>query len=259
VHDAVERVLAERAARRGARLRTVGLTGAVLLHAAVVAAAVVVPRLTQEEREPLEFVAVTIVPAAALGNPRATSRAEPEPETAPEPVVEEPEPEPVPPEPETEAPPPLPTKEPEPRKPEPKPEPRRPAADRRDERPPQPAAGRDEGAERGTPRGAGSSSFGLQLSGVGDPTFTYGYYLDRMLALIERNWRRPPTDGVRLEVAIDFTIRRDGTVEDLEIAESSGYNAFDLAGYRAVQTASPLPPLPAGYRKDALAIRLIIR
>jgi len=259
VRDAVERVLAERAARRGARLRTVGLTGAVLLHAAVVAAAVVVPRLGQEERKPLEFVAVTIVPAAALGNPRATQRPEPEPEAAPEPVVEEPElPEPEP-EPDPEVPP-LPVKEPEAKKPEPKkPETRRPAADRRDERPPEPAPGRDEGAEGGAPRGTGSSSFGLQVTGVGDPTFTYGYYLDRMLSLIERNWRRPPTDGARPEVALDFTIRRDGTVEDLEIAESSGINAFDLAGFRAVQTASPLPPLPAGYRKDSLAIRLIIR
>jgi len=251
MHDAVERVLAERAARRGAWLRTVGLTGAVLLHAAVVAAAVVVPRLTQEEREPLEFVAVTIVPAAALGGPRTPSRPDPEPETAPEPVPNEPEPEPERPEPETEAPPPLPEKEPEPKKREPKPEARR--------RPAEPAPGRDRGTESGSPRGTGTSSFGLQVTGVGDPTFTYGYYLDRMLALIERNWRRPPTDGARPEVSLDFTIRRDGTVEDLEVAESSGINAFDLAGFRAVQTASPLPPLPAGYRKDSLSIRLIIR
>jgi outer membrane biosynthesis protein TonB len=47
-------------------------------------------------------------------------------------------------------------------------------------------------------------------------------------------------------------------VAELDVAETSGLSAFDLAGLRAVQAASPLPPLPAGYRKDSLAIRLLI-
>ena len=80
-----------------------------------------------------------------------------------------------------------------------------------------------------------------------------------MLALIERNWRRPPTGDALPEVALTFRIRRDGRVEEVEVEASSGLRAFDLAGLRAVENASPLPPLPAGYRKDSLSVRLIIR
>ena len=38
------------------------------------------------------------------------------------------------------------------------------------------------------------------------------------------------------------------------MAESSGYNSFDLAALRAVQNASPFPPLPRAYRHDSLGV-----
>jgi TonB family protein len=255
--DAVERVLERRRREHLGRLRGAGLAGAVLLHAALAAAAFVVPRLGAEERQPIEFVSVRIIPAQALGTPQPPAPRVAAPEPEPEVEAPEPEPEPEPEEPVLPAPEP---EKPAPRRPEPTPpRPTQPAPtpNRAEPAPPSEAT---PGSRQGSPAGSptGTAAQGAQLAAIGDPDFTYGYYLDRVLAAIEAQWRRPPTDGVRLEVALDFRIRRDGTVAELDVAETSGLSGFDLAGLRAVQAASPLPPLPAGYRKDSLAIRLLI-
>jgi TonB family protein len=180
---------------------------------------------------------------------------EPEPEpTMPEPTPREPERRPEP------------RREPTP--PAPRPSEQRPAEPRPAEPRPRPSAPADgvgkvgdPGDRPGSPAGSpsGTSGLGARLAGVGDPSFTYGYYRDRMLALIERNWSRPPTGDALPEVALTFRIHRDGRVGDVEVETSSGIRAFDLAGLRAVENASPLPPLPSGYRKDSLSVRLIIR
>jgi len=255
MEDAVELVLARRRRRQPGRLPALGIAAALGLHVALTAMAVLLPRLDAAQKAPLEFVAVRIVPAQALGKPEPPPP-RPEPEVTappvPEPEVVEPEPEPqapVLPEPEP--------KKPEPSKPDPKPEAKQPpvAAPSRPASPD--AAPQRQGSPAGSP--TGTAALGPQVATVGDPDFTYGYYLDRVLAAIEANWRRPPTDGVAIEVVVDFRIQRDGTVRELDVAEPSGLSSFDLAGLRAVQAASPLPPLPAGYRKSSLAIRLIIR
>jgi protein TonB len=248
VRDAVDNILAARRQRSLGRLRTSGLVGALVLHAALASAAVLAPYLNHAEREPLEFVAVEIVPARALGRPQPPPRRETPRPPEPEPQAPEPEPEPEPETPVLPAP-----RDDKPQKPAQKPAEPEPS-------PQQPAASATDGGRRGAADGSatGTSALGPQVA-VGDPSFTYGYYLDRVLASIEAQWRRPPTDGAPLEVVLTFRIRRDGRVDNLQIAEPSGLNAFDLAGLRAVQSASPLPPLPAGYRKDDLAVRLIIR
>jgi TonB family protein len=254
MEDAVERVLERRRREHLGRLRGAGLAGAVLLHLAIAAAAFVVPRLGAEERQPIEFVSVRIIPAQALGTPQPPA---PQP-AAPQPEVEETEPEPEP-EPEPEEPV-LPAPKPEPPRPQPTPPRSTEPATTPSRAEPAPPSEGSPGSRQGSPAGSptGTAAEGAQLAAIGDPDFTYGYYLDRVLAAIEAQWRRPPTDGARLEVALDFRIRRDGTVAELDVAETSGLSAFDLAGLRAVQAASPLPPLPAGYRKDTLAIRLLI-
>ena len=257
MEDAVALVLERRRRRHPGRLPVAGIIAAVLLHLAITATAAVLTRFDAEKAAPLEFVAVRIVPAQALGRPEPPPQAKP-PAPEPEPEVAAPEPEPEPevaivpepkkPEPEA--------KKPEPKKPQPTPPAAKPSAAA-----PKPATETPATAHQGSPTGSptATSAVGAQVAALGDPDFTYGYYLDRVLAAIEANWRPPPTDGARIEVAVDFRIRRDGTVTELDIATSSGLSSFDLAGLRAVQAASPLPPLPAGYRKDSLAIRLLIR
>ena len=111
----------------------------------------------------------------------------------------------------------------------------------------------------GSPTGAASGvALGAAVAGLDNPTFTYGYYLDQMLALIQSRWVRPPL-GSGIETTIAFRIERDGRLSELRIEQSSGYSSFDLAGLRAVQAASPLPPLPRSYTHGSLGVRLIFK
>lgn len=251
---AVDRVLRQRELRDGARLRTFGLILALLLHAGVLATAIWGPGLFRPPQHPLRFVPIKLVPLRALGVEQpAPRRAPPKPKPPPpEPPPPAPEPEPPAPEPEPEPKAILPA--PEPAKPEP--EPRRPPAA-------EPAAASPPAApteRRGSPRGdaLGTSSLGAEVAGVDNPDFTYSYYLDQMLSTIEAQWLRPPVDA-GVEAVIHFRIRRGGEIEDLEVAQPSGSNTFDLAALRAVQNAAPFPPLPASYRSDSLGVNLIVR
>ena len=110
------------------------------------------------------------------------------------------------------------------------------------------------GSPQGNPLATGGPA---EVSGFDDPDFTYSYYVDQMLARIRARWIRPELGG-DIKMVLHFTIHADGKVTDLEILESSGYNSFDRAGMRAVQTAT-LPPLPKSYRRGVLGVRLIVR
>lgn len=278
----VHRILSARARRTTRRAEAISLGAAFLLHALVFAVALILPRL-QPRPEPLQFVPVQVIPAQALGvrRPAPPKR---KPAEAEKPAPAEPEPEPEPAKEPEEAPPPpkddvpvLPTKEeppknqvkpPEPRKPPP--EPQRPTPKPGEASKPQersapsdtrpgvaPGETGDQlgrrGAESGSP--VGTTAFGSRI-GVENPDFTYGYYLDRLLSLIDAQWQRPNMGEVK--AVIHFQIGKDGSISDLRVAESSGYNSFDFAALRAVQSAAPFPPLPRGYKNDSLGVNLIV-
>ena len=292
---AVDRILERRARGTGRRPEAVSLAMAVLLHGLAVALVLLLPRLSPPP-PPLSFVPVQIIPAQALGvrkpasRPKAKKPSPPAPEPAarepeperPEPSKPEPKPEPV----KTAAKPQddvpvLPDKAPDkPKKPE-KPQPsstggeRKPGEKPPEKTPPKPPASGGTGnnpagtAAQGTPDGEagrrggptgnplGSSAFGSEIAGL-DSDFKFGYYIDQLLGAIDSKWVRPPLgEGVR--AIISFRIERDGSLTDLQVAESSGYNSFDLAALRAVQNASPFPPLPRAYRQDSLGVNLIVR
>lgn len=116
----------------------------------------------------------------------------------------------------------------------------------------------DQVGRRGSAAGSalGTTAFGSRI-GVDNPDFTYGYYLDRLLSLIDAQWQRPNMGEVR--AVIHFEIARNGSISDVRVAESSGYNAFDFAALRAVQSAAPFPPLPRGYRNESLGVNLIVQ
>jgi colicin import membrane protein len=225
-----------------------------LVHLAILAAVFLGPALLADRPEPIKFVEVTVLPSAALQpgpRPVAAQRTR-----APEPAPEKP-PE-KPPEPPKEEPPPdVPVLQPE-KKPEP----------RREETPPrvpdtapvardQPA--REAGVDRdlGRPASTGDSATAA-IASFDDPDFRYGYYIDRVLALIRDNWN-PPDLGRTVEMMVSFRITADGEIEQLRIVTSSRVGSFDRAGLRAVEASSPLPPLPRGYQKPSLGVNLIIR
>ena len=113
---------------------------------------------------------------------------------------------------------------------------------------------------RGGPDGTafGTSPFGSSEASFDDPNFMYGYYVQQMLALIGSNWVRPRA-APGTEMIIHYNISRQGKLSEIEIVKESGNRAFDLAGFRAVALASPLPPLPQSYRADSLGVNLVIR
>ncbi|HEX9667868.1 MAG TPA: hypothetical protein VGC93_00170, partial [Thermoanaerobaculia bacterium] len=163
---AVDRVLAQRARRQGSAPWLASLAAAAGLHVLATALFLFLPRVFHHPAPPLEFVPVTILPAAALGvpNPRRAAPPPPEPEPAAEEAPAEPEPAPL--------------DEELPALPAPEEPPKRPAREA-----PAPAGdlAREEGSERGSgesgerrgsPGGsrAGTTAFGSEIVGV-DPDF----------------------------------------------------------------------------------------
>jgi periplasmic protein TonB len=235
-------------------------------HLLFAAVALLLPRLNPPP-QPMDFVPVQIIPAQALGvrRPAPPRKKAPEPaaEKAP---AEEPEakPEAAPPKPPDDVPV-LPSpdadKQKKPEKPKPE-TPRTVLPDEGEERPAGTAPGEtgDQLGRRGGPHGnpLGTTAFGSELAGVDNPDFTYGYYLDRLLSLIDAQWMRPNM-GTGVKTVIFFRINRDGSMTDLRVEQSSGYNSFDLAALRAVQNAAPFPPLPRAFQHDSLGVNLIVR
>jgi TonB family protein len=72
-----------------------------------------------------------------------------------------------------------------------------------------------------------------------------GSYVKEMKRLIQSKWT-PPKGMQEKHVVSVFTIRRNGTIEDPTIVESSGTQSVDESAMAALKAASPLPKLPAG-------------
>ncbi|MGH7563760.1 MAG: TonB family protein [Gemmatimonadota bacterium] len=82
--------------------------------------------------------------------------------------------------------------------------------------------------------------------------FQFPWYLEEMVRKVQRNWRPPGTTS--LKTTIYFRIERTGRVTDMRVETSSGHFTFDQAAQRAIQAASPMPPLPGEYSSDYLGV-----
>lgn len=274
----VNGVLADRSRRHGRNAEARSFLAALALHGLLLVVVLLAPRL-KTPPPPLEFVPVQIIPAQALGVRRP---APPRRKTPPAPPAETPAPEepkaeaaPLKPEPADDVPS-LPDPDSDKKKPaEPKPkppEPSRPTPDKgatsregsgkTEEGKSGTAPGEtgDQLGRRGGPQGnpLGTTAFGSEVGGLDNPDFTYAYYLDRLLSLIDAQWARPAM-GSGVKAVVFFRIGRDGKMTDLQVEQSSGYNSFDLAALRAVQNAAPFPPLPRAYKHEDLGVHLIVR
>jgi len=249
MREPIDLQLTQRRSRVLGQRRMKGVVASLILHSGIAAALFFGPSLLASRSEPLEFVAVQIVPLQALGTPQP--RPAPPKPSPPEPAIPTPEKE--------KKPPPEPEKKTEtkPRvQPKTQPAEAKSAAGRDKSPRPAPEQQQPQGSPTGNP--AGTSPFGAAVAALDNPDFTYGYYLDQMLGLIGSNWR-PPVTGEQLQAVVHFVVTREGVIQEVSVAESSGNSAFDLAGLRAVQSSSPLPPLPASYRHQSLGVNLILR
>ena len=110
------------------------------------------------------------------------------------------------------------------------------------------------------PASVGEASGGLSVGGGTDTPgipsdFQFTYYVERMLALIEARWSKPPVSGSP-RACVRFTIARSGRVDGIQLEESSGVPSYDRAALRALYAANPLPPLPPAYPKSTLTVHL---
>jgi TonB family protein len=118
-------------------------------------------------------------------------------------------------------------------------------------------SGAGSGGRPGPGSGPGS---GLALGGGGgmlsldSANFPFSYYLRQVTGRIEENWVRPQQNLGR--VVVYFRIKRDGTIAEPQIYESSRNQAVDLLASGAIKRSDPFPPLPVEFGGDYLGIYL---
>jgi TonB family protein len=121
------------------------------------------------------------------------------------------------------------------------------------------------GSESGISFGVGSGSgggvgFGSEFSSqIGLSNFPFNYYLENMIGRISSNWLKTQvSSGMSDELftVVKFKIYRDGKISVVEIEESCGIRALNMAAVRAIQSSAPFAPLPDGYEEEALIIHL---
>jgi protein TonB len=84
--------------------------------------------------------------------------------------------------------------------------------------------------------------------------FPFTYYLRQVTGRIEENWVRPQNNQGR--VIVYFRIKRDGSVLEPQVHESSRNQALDMLAAGAVKRSEPFPPLPVEFGGDHLGIYL---
>ncbi|MCB1032202.1 MAG: FG-GAP repeat protein, partial [Acidobacteria bacterium] len=156
----VEQVLERRQARDRAALGRFSTVTSILLHALLVAALILGPRLGRQERPPIKYVSAQIVPLQALGRPEPPPKAPPQKPRAEPPPPPQPQPEVASPKEETPTP-----KDPEiPVLPDRKAPAAPPAAPAPEPLPPAPPV--RQGSETGNNRG--TAAFGAAVAALGD-------------------------------------------------------------------------------------------
>jgi TonB family protein len=80
-----------------------------------------------------------------------------------------------------------------------------------------------------------------------------GFYLAAAQNKIWANWARQIRPELAGNVKVAFTIHRDGSIDQVEILESSGSATIDRLAERAV-VSTQLGPIPNSYEKDTILI-----
>ena len=89
--------------------------------------------------------------------------------------------------------------------------------------------------------------------------FPMGDYRDLINASVRAKWLIPSnlknTFGI---TAVIFYIDRNGRITGLQVETSSGNNSLDSAALSAVWGAAPFPPLPKGFPRERVGVRLFL-
>jgi outer membrane biosynthesis protein TonB len=129
--------------------------------------------------------------------------------------------------------------------------PHRPEPPARPQPTPAPAAGGRGGAGPGGGLALGTGSGMLSLDAA---NFPFTYYLRQVTGRIEENWVRP--QGHLGRVIVYFRIKRDGSIVEPQVYESSRNQTVDMLAAGAIKRSEPFPPLPVEFAGDYLGIYL---
>lgn len=136
---------------------------------------------------------------------------------------------------------------------EPEPEPEETVPDPEKTPPETPKPREERPTPRAGPERAETRGVDAPITLEGKP-FPFPWYLEQLVRKVERNWR--PSSNT-LSATIHFRIDAGGRIQDVKVHESSGNSLFDMAARRAVEAASPLPPLPDEYQGDWLGVYFV--
>jgi periplasmic protein TonB len=106
------------------------------------------------------------------------------------------------------------------------------------------------------PANAPNANIPVQVSG-GDFGSRYGWYVNVIKTRVQQNWLLPEvatSTPAGATVYIQFSIRRDGSTDDISVATSSGYPSLDTSCLRAVQRVDTFGALPSGYDQSSLSV-----
>lgn len=98
--------------------------------------------------------------------------------------------------------------------------------------------------------------FGDGGGNAGAGNFPYAWYVQSIKKKLDSNWNVTSGFSNRIYAQVVFTIKKDGNIQEAQVEEGSGNDIFDRAALRAVESASPLPPLPSGFDEPDLRVHV---
>lgn len=109
------------------------------------------------------------------------------------------------------------------------------------------------GGAGGAPSGSGGGFGGGQGVRVGGGTGQEGlhsWYARQVEQRVGQNWLRSSLGTLArpVESVVSFEVMRNGAIHRVQLEQSSGVRAVDLAAQRAIRASSPLPALPPELR-----------
>lgn len=92
---------------------------------------------------------------------------------------------------------------------------------------------------------------------INTTNYRYMSYFINMRKAFELVWTYPAEAarrGMQGVVRVQFTIMKDGSVEQIQVVQSSGHKILDDAVVEALRLSSPYAPLPGSYEEDELPV-----
>lgn len=114
-------------------------------------------------------------------------------------------------------------------------------------------------ASPGSGAGGGQGTgLGVQMgSGHGQEGDIDSAYVRLVEQRVGTNWLRTSLGelGRPVQTIVTFEVLRNGKIQNIQLAKTSGIRSVDLAALRAVQASNPLPPLPLEFRGRQVRFR----